>query len=504
MPESKFSDMLKNQVELAWQYIEKAKPLITYTKLVPVQEDQIAQYEQKQNKIVPPDYRYWLTTHGSGRIEFLEGDLKIVSIYEFLQSDDRTVSKDDPQGCSKRVYIGYAGAPVTLALDSTIIDEHGCAPVIQTHCYENTVETVLASSWPMYVVKRILEIASSINNRVPNNSFTDEQNKAINELANQDFQLIDDALGRASERADAHNNTKADDTDIVNNNTEMLDSMLDFLEEGIKARASRKLIPRLMSGLTALFSKDDAFTTTVAQLEEQIEKGYASLDDNLFFHNKIEPRHAKGVKAILGHERRELRKLAEDGWLRINPGEAEKQAERSWDWLKCAEDWMVVDKSRKESIRCLREAEKHAENFTAWNACVDFWKDNIRNNDEARRCLLIAEGNIENTDRNEVLNYITVAQHWIYLNDRERAKSILNRAETVSDPSVKDMVWLSEKWRENFNDIESAKRCLLRAESLVSDRNQYDLSDILIEWEEINDKDELQRFKSENRNYLNR
>lgn len=502
MPESIFSDILKNRTELAWQYLEKAKPLITYTKLVPVIEDQIVRFEQEQKKIVPPDYRYWLTTYGSGRIEFLEGDLEIVSIYEFLKCDGRTVSSDDPHGCSKRVYIGYAGAPVALALDSTIIDEHGCASVIETHCYENTVETVLASSWPMYVVRSIIEIAASLYNQIQNNSFSDEQIKAINELANLDIHLIDDALGKAAERADAHNKTRADDTDIVNNNAEMLDSMLDFLEEGIEARESRKLIPRLMSGLSEFFSKDDAFTTTVAQLEEQIEKGFASLDDNLFFHNKLEPRHAKGVKALLDHERRELRKLAEQGWMRINPGEAEKQAERSWDWLKCAEDWMTVDKSKQESIRCLREAEKRAENFTAWSACVDFWTDNIKSNDEARRCLLIAEKNVEDTDKDALRNYMSVARHWINLNDRDRAKNILNQSETVSDPGEKDMVWLSQMWREDFNDIESAKRCLLRAESLVSNHNQYGLSRILDEWEEIDDKNELERFKSENRDYL--
>ncbi|MCE1225213.1 MAG: SMI1/KNR4 family protein [Geobacteraceae bacterium] len=498
-----YSDVVIKQTRMAWEFLEKARPLITYTKLVPVSEEQIVQYEQKQNKIVPPDYRYWLTTYGSGLIEFLEGAVEIVSIYELMESDGRTVSSDDPRDSWKRIYIGYSGAPIAMALDSTIIDENGCAPVIETEDYGNKVDKVLASSWPMYVVRCVIEIASSLKSSTQASTFTAEQIDVINNLAAADIFLIDDALESAYIRAKAHNETICNVNNDEDGNVEVLNSMLDFFDECLEAKKSRKLIPRLLSRLNVIFSKDDAFTKTVTQLEAQVEKGCASLNDGLFFHNKVEPHHAKKLKVLLGHPRRQLRKLAEKGWLRINPGEAEKKAERSWDWLECAENWMTVDKSKRESIRCLREAEKRAKDFTAWNACVDFWKDEIKDNAEARRCLIIAEEHVDYSSFGAVMNLIQLSKCWIEFNDHERAKNVLLRSDTISNVEDRQMLWLAQMWREDFNDIELAKKCLKRAE-LLAEHEPYSLDDILSEWEEIGDKIELERFKSENREYMNR
>lgn len=494
-----YSEVIKQQTDLAREYLEKAQPLITYSKLVPVSEEQISLYEQKQNKIVPPDYRYWLTLHGSGLIEFVEGTLEIVSIFELMECDGRTVSSDDPQDCWKRIYIGYSGAPIAMALDSTIIDENGCAPVIETEEYGNKVDKILASSWPLYVVRRVIEIASSLKNKSHAGTFTDEQGKAIAELSGQDIFLIDDAMRKAIERAEAHNQTCGAETD-KNDNAEMLNSMSDFFEECLEAKTSRKLIPRLKSKLNAISSKDDAFTNTVAQLEEQINKGYSLLNDNLFFSSKVEPHHTKKLKVLLGHPRRQLRKLAEEGWLRINPGEAEKQAERSWDWLTCAENWMIVDKSGGESIRCLREAEKRAEEFTAWSACVDFWKDKIKDKAEARRCLSIAEKHVEHTNFGAAINLIQVAKCWVELNDRERAKNALLQSDTIPDVEVEEILWLAQMWREDLNDIESAKKCLNRAELLAA-HEPHNLDRILEEWKAIGDQDEVKRFTAANSHY---
>lgn len=321
-----FSDVIKDQTALAWQYLEKAKPLITYKKLVPVSEAQIAQYEITWNKIVPPDLRYWLTTYGSGRIEFLEGELEILSIYELMNSDGRDVSVGDPHNCWKRIYIGYAGAPVTLCLDSTIIDENGCAPIILTEKYSNKVEQVLASSWPMFVVKGIIDIALALKNRHQNESFTAEQVSAIDELTSWSIEVIDVALRKASERAVAHNKTKIEESDGPIDNTEMVNSMLDILGKCHDKMESRKLIPTLLSNISGLYSKNDKFTKKVMEIEAQIEKGYASLSFDLdyFFNYEVEPRHAEGLQTLLDHDRRELRKLAELGWLRINPGDADK------------------------------------------------------------------------------------------------------------------------------------------------------------------------------------
>ena len=103
---------------------------------------------------------------------------------------------------------------------------------------------------------------------------------------------------------------------------------------------------------------------------------------------------------------------------------------------------------------------------------MDFWKDNIKNNAEARRCLLIAEENVENTDAGVVGNLVHVARYWIDFNDRDRAKSVLLRADHASDAYENELIWVSQMWRKDFGDIESAKKYLRKAESQVPDHNQ--------------------------------
>lgn len=323
MPDIKPTDIMKKQTELAWQYLEKARPLIIYEKLVPVTDTQIDLYEQVWEKIVPPDYRYWLTTYGSGLIEFLQGELPIISIYELKESDGRDVSADDPKNCHKRIYIGYAGAPVASCLDSTIIDEDGCAPVIETDVYGNKVEKVLASSWPMFVIKSIIDIAINLKERAQIETYTNDQIAAIDALANLDFASIDKALEDTFTRAIAYNNTQNGDGDDVVN-AEMTISMLGFLDKCKDKQSSNSGTSKLLSLITGLFNNNDEFSKKVKEMEDQIDKGYSSLCDfSYFFSHGAEKRHEKGVNLLLGHERREVRKLAEQGQLRLNPGKAE-------------------------------------------------------------------------------------------------------------------------------------------------------------------------------------
>ncbi|QOX77410.1 SMI1/KNR4 family protein [Trichlorobacter lovleyi] len=335
MSAQSYSEKIKQQTDLVIKYLEIAKPLITYTKLVSVSEEQITQYEQQLNKIVPPDYRYWLTTYGSGRIEFLEGSLLIDSIFELMESDGRCVDEGDPQDCWKRIYIGYPGAPITMALDSTIIDEYGCAPVIETDEYGNTVGQVLASSWPMYVIRNIIETSKPLKASSQCNVFTADQVTAVNELANQEFLKLDESLGRASERAEAHNQTCCSHVSFENDNLEMSHGMANFFEELLE-KMDKQACEQQLSDACTTSGKEDSFPEAIARLEDQIAKGYASLIDNLFLYRETAHCHANLIQSLRGHERKELRKIAEECWLWINPGEAEKQAEILCEWLECA------------------------------------------------------------------------------------------------------------------------------------------------------------------------
>lgn len=435
MAKTVLSDVIKKQTELAWQYLEKAKPLISYQKLVPVSGALIEQYELHSHKTVPVDYRYWLTTYGSGRIEFLDGELPIVSLFELMKICARDITVEDPQNCWERINISCPAARDTLFLDSTIIDDNGCAPVILINTGSYKVEKVLSSSWPMYVIKSIIDSASCLKDRAQTGSYTVEQTNAIEELANLDIELIDDVLDNASARAQAHNNTKNDKLDITSLNSELLGAFLgsykehEYKEEpeGIVSRWFRKLgfsssyEPDLPAGrryqvlydvfvrslalicrLAYICGCEDDVTKMVRKLKDRIDKGYAFLDSDHQLMSKfphiLELRHKNLVKSLHNHDRRELRTFVEKGWLRINPREAEKQAKRMWDWFNCAENWMVLYRSRNNAVRCLKEAEKVATDFTEWLACAKFWLDKIHNASEARRVLKIAEQNVANSD----------------------------------------------------------------------------------------------------------
>lgn len=539
MAEIILSDVMKKQTELAWQYLEKARPLITYEKLVPVPEALIEKYEHHSHKIVPADYRYWLTTYGSGRIEFLDGELPIVSIFELMKICVREITVEDPQNCWERINISCPAARDTLFLDSTIIDDNGCAPVILTKTDSYEVEKVLSSSWPMYVIKSIIDSASCLKDRGQTGSYTAEQVKVIEELASQNIKLIDDALGNASERAKAHNNVKNANLDVTSLNNELSGAFFGSYKEheykekseGIRCRWFQKFDfsssykPDLPAGrrhqvlygvIVSLFTSfnrlayllgcEDDVTKMVKKLEDRIDKGYAFLDNDYQliseFPHKLELRHKILVKSLHNHDRRELRMFADKGWLRINPGEAEKQSKRMWDWLNCAENWVVLYRSRNNAVRCLREAEKAASDFIEWRACAEFWLDEIHNASEARRCLLIAEQNVENSDHRLSKNLVDLSRVWIDLNDLEKARKNLLLAEEVTGQSYVELIWASQYWRKDLKDSEAAKRCLRKAESLVPNHHAGCLRDMLKEWQLIGDMEEVESFKARNDEYL--
>lgn len=539
MAEIILSDVMKKQTELAWQYLEKARPLITYEKLVPVPEALIEQYEHHSHKIVPADYRYWLTTYGSGRIEFLDGELPIVSIFELMKICVRDITVEDPQNCWERINISCPTARDTLFLDSTIIDENGCAPVILTKTGSYEVEKVLSSSWPMYVIKSIIDSASYLKDRGQTGSYTAEQANVIEELASQNIELIDDALGNASKRTQAHNNTNNVKLDVAPLNSELLGAFFgsynehEYKEksEGIRCRWFQKFDfsssykPDLPAGrrhqvlygvivglitsinrLAYIFGCEDDVIKMVKKLEDRIDKGYAFLDNDhqliSEFPHKLELRHKKLVKSLHNHDRRELRTFVEEGWLRINPREAEKQAKRMWDWFDCAENWMVLYRSRNNAVRCLREAERSTTDFIEWRACAEFWLDVIHNASEARRCLLIAEQQVANSDLPLSRGLLQLSRIWIAMNDLEMARKNLLLAEETTDQHYNELIWASRYWRKDLNEIEAAKRCLRKAESFVPDHHAGCLRDILKEWQLIGDKEEAESFKVRNDEYL--
>lgn len=155
--------------------------------------------------VVPLDFRYWFVTHGAGALDLSNGEIGCPSPETILhhESGGRLYGSRDPVGVRTRLALGWNGAPALRAIDGTIMDPDGCAPVIMTAEYSNQVETVLASSWPMYVVRQLLEHAREMAAR-------HEVGAALKRLASLEFRDVDVGLDDATARALAHNEKRVE------------------------------------------------------------------------------------------------------------------------------------------------------------------------------------------------------------------------------------------------------------------------------------------------------
>ncbi|MDO9069786.1 MAG: SMI1/KNR4 family protein [Deltaproteobacteria bacterium] len=511
-----FSTELIEQTKLAWGYLEKAKPIITYMHLVPVNETQIEEYEEKTGKIIPPDYRYWLTQYGSGRIEFIESSLNIPSIYELLEDDDRLVGDQDPANCWKRIYLGYGGTPSIEVLDSTVIDEAGFAPVAVTQVYSNQVERVFSSSWPMFIIKNVIDTTKSLVDRIKEGTEKDndgnfiwetdddplpkrigkEQVEALQSLSASDFEAIDTNLAHSTLRVSEHNKTILADGDPERFPNSMINFAVELLEAEIIQKNSESAA---MPTKEKTYNENNKFADSVAILEHNISLGYSlvfnsssGFDAMLFIERVVEPRHEESLRILCSHERREMREIALSGLIHILPAEAEKRAKQTSDWVGCAEAWKKLYSNNIEAARCLEEAEKSANDYSDWMRCFKCWLEISGNIIEARRCLCRAEDFMskskETLDINE--HFLTLADEWFKFGDQEESKRCLSKL-VNEDVSVVFLCWGADKWLELFNDKENAAKCLLKAESIAG--HSMDWQNCAESWEKLGLEEDQER-----------
>jgi len=94
--------------------------------------------------------------------------------------------------------------------------------------------------------------------------------------------------------------------------------MMNFMTDLHEAQQKRRLIPRLKTFVRDLLRGDDEFSKEVAQIEDQINKGFSSLTgSDLFFTDKVSSDHKSRLEKLQRHERREVRELAEKGLSRL-------------------------------------------------------------------------------------------------------------------------------------------------------------------------------------------
>jgi len=279
------SNEIKDQSKLVLKFLNKASPIILSKYLVPIKRKEIDEYVKATGKIFPSDYYYWLTEYGAGIIDFINGCIEIPSIQDLAENEGRNYH--NTKDCWRRIPLGYAGAPSFLGLDTTVISKRGCCPVVETIAYTDAVCKVHASSWPMYMIRQILDLGMSaigdllldqvdildlINN---NTSFNNEiiansKLKTAHELGLTYFPGIDTELNNAYSKIKVHNRTISNKTElkerdeIISAATE--GSFLDYCESKIDEKKKIKTIAQAVSQIkkkmsigNTLFSEESWF-----------------------------------------------------------------------------------------------------------------------------------------------------------------------------------------------------------------------------------------------------
>lgn len=288
------SDKIIKQSQLVNELLNDASALILYKNLVPVKKEEISRYIQGSGKIFPPDFFYWLTTYGSGIIDFVNGSIDIPSITDLIEHEmDGRFWGKKPKNCWKRISLGYAGAPQLVALDSTIIDNDGCCPVIVTVGYEDLVEEVLASSWPMYLICRIIELTKDALSKV-----SIKEGSAANKLGLLSFPEIDTDLKTAYSKAMLHNETESDDKEY---DEFMNNSLGDFASHYLDKFKDEEFSEARINNLNEAISLIDEF----------MEKGMSSYFDSLqFIEYESTNKDIDRLYTLLEHPGRDVRECS--------------------------------------------------------------------------------------------------------------------------------------------------------------------------------------------------
>lgn len=239
--EETVSKKIKDQTELVLQYLNTVSDIIIHKKLVPVSEDEILSFTSKMGKALPLDFSYWLMTQGSGFIDFINESLTIPSLHDLYNLEDGRLNSEHPDQSWKRISLVYSGAPSIDAMDTTIIDEDGCCPIITTYEYEDRVCEVMASSWPMFLLRNIIGATKKIFPRI-------QDNASIQDLTDSYFPGIDKDLEKAHTRAMKHNRTKVDKDEIKKVMSDDLSSCI----EGHAGDASKEKIKDLDNAIRVL------------------------------------------------------------------------------------------------------------------------------------------------------------------------------------------------------------------------------------------------------------
>jgi len=205
-----------NDCDFLRDLLESLSEITLWTHLEPQNQSNLEQYTKATGKIFPSDYEYWVTKFGAGQIDFTFGTVDIQSPTEFISRERWGRSPSfTPKDSYNRVYIWDSCAPEPPSIDLTIPDLNGCCPVVIIGI-DDLVLQVYASSFPMYLVYEIIELAKSALSKLEDEPCNDECTlKHLKRLSAMDMTLIDPDIILARSRAELHNTTSMSEKEYL-------------------------------------------------------------------------------------------------------------------------------------------------------------------------------------------------------------------------------------------------------------------------------------------------
>ena len=271
------SNEIKRQTDVVLNFLKKSEPFILKKKFVPVPPEVIDEYLNHRHRIIPPDFYYWLTHVGAGTVYFLSGSLDIPTIQEIINNEtDGRLYDNSPKNCFKRITLDYLGTPSIKVIDSLVIDEHGCAPVIQTTYYGDLTGEIFSSSWPMYVLNQAVQALRRTVNEL------NTSGEATNDKLREKFNFQDDTekslvkLGLELCLSHTGLDTKLNDAalrSIANNNTTNNEEETEEVENMFK-ESLVKITGELLDLASETYEVPPDKKYNLKELIEKIEKNW--------------------------------------------------------------------------------------------------------------------------------------------------------------------------------------------------------------------------------------
>ncbi len=330
--------VIKKETNLVRHALRDAAPLILDQHLVKVRQSAIRTFEQSRCKTLPPDLKYWLRYSGTGFIDFPCGTVRIPSIKDLIEADNRLVDPELPLDCAKRIYPFYGSIPDAIELDVLLTSKEGLCPVIITYPYDETTDEVIASSWPRFLLSEIVTQAKLVYDKAREYSelYIDENDELL--ITAEKIMLkygLDPDPGLPAVRKKA----------LINNHKLLFEDLVEP-EEAPDPLETEKNDPVIERMLDAMFAPNQEKIKTLDRAMELIEQSIHAGDNLLleaadFVAAKVKKKQIPELKLLMGYHCRDVREMVLERLLKLDASKKAKKKLKKI--LRDYGDWDLIE-----------------------------------------------------------------------------------------------------------------------------------------------------------------